>query len=249
MPAMGSGDYRQVGKAGDWGSTQAMTGLGGKLYLVAGGDLYRLHPGTGDYEKLGGGGWKTKFLVPVLGKLVSIEEGGTVYALSPRDGSYEQLSGDGEWAGTVAATSVRDTVFTRSESGSLYAYKARFRTYEQLGSGTWTSRLLAGTTDGLFTADNSVLALEESGSLYAVNAGTGEFRALPGGWGTTRAMVGIGGALHTSDKGGAFYTLDVVTGTYGQLGGESSWKTRLLAAAAGRLYSLEESGTLFEIEP
>jgi hypothetical protein len=246
---MGSGDYRQVGKTGDWSGAHTLVAMGGKLYTVASGDLYRIYPGDGSYEKLGGGGWKTRWLATGLAKIVTLEESGTVYVISVEDGSYDKASDDGAWAGTRAATSLRDTVITRDDQGAFWKYKPRFKTYEKLpASGTWKSRLLAATTNGLFTDYNELLAVEESGSLYAIHIGTGAYRELPGSWGSTTAMVAKGGTLYTADKSGALYAVDVETGTYGQLGTESSWKSRALAVTGDRLYTLEESGTLYEIE-
>lgn len=238
-----------MGRTGEWGSAQAWTGHAGRLYAVASGDLYVIEPWSGEYRKLGGGGWKPRFLGSVLGSLVSVEESGTLFLISPEDGSYAKASKDGEWTTTVSATTVRDVLYTRDQNGSLYAVRPRRGGYDKLPvEGTWRSRLLAGTGDGLFTRDNLLVTLEESGSLYTVDPTSGAYHQLPASWGTTRAMVGLGRRVLTADAGGALYAVDVRAGTYGQIGNLSTWKSRLLTTAQGKLYTLEEAGTIYEIE-
>jgi hypothetical protein len=247
---MASGDYRQVGASGDWASTTALVGHAGNLYAVSGGNVFQLSPWDGQYQKLGGGGWNPRFLFSSLGRLVSLEASGTVFTLSPQDGSYEKASGDGAWASTAAATAVRDTVLTCGTNGEMWRYRPRFGDYQKLPvQGTWASRLMAATTDGLFTNECTLVTIEQSGSMYAIDLASGAYRQLPGSWPNARAMVGMGGAVYVADASGGLYAIDVATGNSRQIGNSNGWKTRLFAAVNNQLFSLEESGTIFAVEP
>lgn len=219
---MARGDYRQIGNANDWAGATAFVGLAGNLYAVASGQLYRIHTHDGSYEKLGGGGWKTRALLANLGTLVALEESGTVYTMSPGDGSYEKVSGDGEWASTRSASSCRDWVITNDNGGALYWYKARHRQYDKLPvQGSWKSRLIGATSDGLFTRDNAILTVEESGSMYGMDLASGEYRQVSGDWSGAKSLVGLGRFVYCGDGGGKFYVVDPRAGTYEELGGSS----------------------------
>jgi outer membrane protein assembly factor BamB len=62
-----------------------------------------------------------------------------------------------------------------------------------------------------------------------------------------RAAVALGERIYVAGGDGRLRAVDVASGTIEELG-EPRWQTRLLAAAGGRLYAVEEDGRLYAIE-
>src|SRR5438128_99864 len=96
-------NWKQIGAAGEWSHTVAMTGMNGHLWSIeADGTLY-VTDLSGSYAQVGPKGFfaHVTMLEGLDGKLYTIEQG-TLYATDPAKGVWSQLGQKGEWANTVA---------------------------------------------------------------------------------------------------------------------------------------------------
>lgn len=244
-----AGEWKQIGGECEWKNTQACVGQAGALYAISSGVPYRIYTHDGSWVKVGeSSGWAPRFLLGGLAKLYSLEESGTVFEIDPFTGAYVKVSEDGQWGSTLSATTVRDSVITCDQDGSLYRYMPRRRTHEKLPvAGTWRSRLLAATNGGLFTNDNALVTVEESGSMYAVDLATNQYGQVDGDWAGTRTLVGCGHLVYAFTEAGFLYAIDPRAHTWSQVGETSTWKSRIACTVGGRVYTLEESGTFYEV--
>ncbi len=250
-----AGEWKQVGGSGEWANTQACVGLGGKIFAISSGLVYRIDP-SGSWEQLGdSSGWEPRFLLGGLAKLYTLEGSGTVFEIDPFSGLYEKVSNDGQWASTLSATHLRDTIITCDQDGALYRYSPKKRSHERLPvEGTWKSRLLGATNAGLFTNDNAVVTVEQSGSMYAINLASGQYAQIDGDWSGTRVLVGLGASVYAITHSGGIYAIDPVSHRWSQVGTANTWTSRLACATKGTviaskasLYTLEDSGTFYEV--
>lgn len=250
-----AGEYQQVGGTGEWANAQACVGIGGRIWAISSGLVYCIEP-TGTWQQVGdSSGWEPRFLLGGLAKLYTLEGSGTVFEIDPFTGGYEKVSEDGQWASTLSATSLRDTIITCDQDGTLYRYSPSERKHERLPvEGTWRSRLLGATSAGLFTNDNAVVTVEESGSMYAINLGSGQYGQIEGDWSGTRVLAGVGARVYAITHSGGMYAIDPTSHTYSQVGSASTWTSRLACgtkssadASKPNLYTIEDSGTIYEV--
>src|SRR5262249_47061444 len=153
--------------------------------------------------------------------------------------SYQQI-GDGDWSRTTAAACHRGRVMA-VDNGSLYLVgDQRYDDggYRRLGDASWQTRFLA-------SAGERLLSFEDGGSLYAIDR-EGGYEAVDGNWSNTSAAVGLGDAVYAC-CGGTLYKVDPTSGAYDTLSAES-WSSVLLLGLGGRLYSVENSGSLYAID-
>ena len=69
-----------------------------------------------------------------------------------------------------------------------------------------------------------------------------------GAWKGTTHGATIGDKLYTVEaSSGAFYETDLTTGTWKQIGKPDYGNTKFLTAANNKIYTIEKSGTLYEI--
>jgi hypothetical protein len=142
-----------------WGTTIAATAGGDSIFVISrSGMLYRVQPSDGSYQEIEGEFADTQLLVAAGGALVSIEPNGRMYRISAKDGTWEQY--DDSWHHCRAAAGDDHTLYVVS-GDQLWAMDVKTGTYEQIGTDSWGSRLLAVMGGALYS-------LEPDGRLYRV---------------------------------------------------------------------------------
>jgi hypothetical protein len=255
------GSSRVVGPAPDWETTVAGVFLDGDLYTAE------------DYSKLwetdlAGGRRRavgkpefvsTRLLAAGGDTLYGIKDDG-LFAFRPADGTWKRLGPTVWWGGSVAATVLKDRLYTidldwRSgeKRGVLYATDLASGKYEPVGQPEFS------TTDFLVTAGDKLYCLDWDGSLYAVNPADGTWRSVgTRGAAGAAAVAVLKGRLYTIElfssggkNQGLLYERDLTSGKQKAVGGPDFGNTRLgfLFAAGDALYSVEKDGTLYAINP
>jgi hypothetical protein len=244
LPAQ-AGSWKAIGKAGDWAGTIAGVALDGKIYTVeSSGALFVTEPASGAWKQVGKSDFaNTRFLFASGGILFSIEKDGSLYAISPGDGLWGRLGKMGDWAGTIAGVAAGNRLFTVDASGALYV--------TDLATGSWkgVGKSDFANTKFLFAGAGRLFSIEKDGSLYAINPADGSWQRVgaAGSWAGTICGIGAGDKLLTVEAGGALYETDTAGGVWKQLGQPAFAATRFMFFCGGMLYTIEKSGSLYQV--
>ncbi len=241
-----AGSWRTIGKPGSWVNTSFAVGSGSSLYTIeTSGALYNTTASTGTWAQVGKPDYgNTTFLFASSSKIYTIERSGTLYEITPSTGAWKTVGSAGAWVGTMAGVILNDALYTIERTGALYKTNLSNGTWVQVGKAEFanTKYMLAGSTY-LYT-------IETSGTLYQVDPSSGGWKQIgsSGAWkGTTHAAT-IGDKLYTVETAsGAFYETDLTTGSWKQLGKADYMNTKFMTVANGKIYTIEKSGTLYEI--
>jgi hypothetical protein len=237
--------WKQIGEAGAWKRTIAGTAMDGLIYTVEqSGALYVTDPATGKWRRIGSGDFHgTRHMFAVSPDLYTIESSGSLYQVKPASGSWKQLGPAGAWKATIAGTILDGKLFTIESSGALYVTNLETGTWKQIGTSEFHGTL------HLFAAGSDLYTIESSGSLYHVNPANGSWRQVgpAGAWKATIAGAVLDRTLYSVETGGGLYATDPTTGGWKQIGGPDYAGTRFMFATAGRLYTIESSGSLYAV--
>lgn len=235
----------QQSSPGAWASTVTGVGLGRRLFTYEeGGKLYSTS--TQGQWKVLGDDYATRLLFADgtnQGFLYAIEESGTLYKIDPDSGEWEQLGEDGAWDDVVAADAVNGTVYFVDEDGLLQAGDPTSgEDFEELGEGY--------DTDALWVWQGYVYVLETDGTLYKVNTHDGEYEQFgdEGAYDDTLAATMHNGVFYAIEDDGALGATRLEDGAYEELTGADLSDTREIFSAGGKLYVIDDVGTLFSLE-
>ncbi|HWA97086.1 MAG TPA: hypothetical protein VG713_01275, partial [Pirellulales bacterium] len=243
-------EWQRLGLAGDWYGTIAAVSLNDWIYTVErGGGLYRTNPYTGQWTQVGYAEFgNTAYLFAVGDWLYTIEYDGSLYRVSPGNGAWEKLGPSGGWLNTVAGVGYpfdahSGAILTAESGGGLYATSTDGY-WMQIGTPVFNNTLSMVVLNGwLYT-------IETSGSLYQVNPVNGSWRQIgePAAWLGVIAAAALDGSFYTAESNGYLYQTNPETGERAHLGGPVFGDTTLMVAAAGALYTIENSGSLYRID-
>ncbi len=240
-----AGSWKEVGKAGDWAGTIAGVALDGRIYTVeSSGALYVTDPSAGTWKQVGNKDFaNTQFLFTAIGKLFSIEKDGSLYAISPADGSWNGVGKAGSWVGTIAGVALNNKIYTVETSGALYVTDPATGVWKQVGKNDFAN------TKFLFAAANKLFSIETDGSLYAISPADGSWKRLgqAGSWAGTICGIGAGARILTVEASGSLYDTDTASGVWKQLGQPAFAATRFMFMCDGSLYTIEKSGSLYQV--
>jgi len=242
-----AGTWRAVGTPGAWVNTSFAIGSGTNLYTIeTSGALYSTVASSGIWTQMGKPDYiNTSFLFASSSKLYTIEKSGTLYEIIPSTtATWRALGTPGAWIGTIAGVVLNDVLYTVEKSGALYKTNLSNGTWSQIGKAEFANtRFIIAGSSYLYT-------IETSGTLYQVDPASGAWKQIgaSGSWkGTTHAAT-IGNKLYTVEAAtGVFYETDLSTGTWKQLGKADYANTKFMAAVNSKIYTIEKSGTLYEI--
>ncbi len=245
--SFGSGEWKQIGKSGDWGKTRGGAVIGTTLYTIeSGGHLYATELPSGAWKKIGGADYaNTKFMIAGTDALYTIETSGTLYKINPKDGTWGTLGKPGEWSKTIAATIHQSKLYTVESSGVFYVTDLATGGWKKLGKPEFANTVV------IVSAGDSLFTVERSGSLYKINPATAAWKSIgkPGDWKDTIALTTLNGKLFTVETNGGLYVTDPNTGAWKPVGQPEFGNTAFLWGAGNMLYSVEASGTLYGINP
>ena len=92
-------------------------------------------------------------------------------------------------------------------------------------------------------------SIEKDGSLYMISPINGSWKQIgqKGAWVNTIKGTILGDRLLTVESNGALFETRLSTGVWQQLGKNDFANTKFLCSGLGKIYSIEASGTLYEI--
>lgn len=198
---------------------------------------------VGDRTRLGQAGeWKgTTLAATENNRLYTIDQSGALYVTNLSNGKWKQL-GKAEFANTRFLFAVGQTLYTIETDGSLYRVSQADGSWSRVGqAGVWKDTI-AGTT-----MNGRLYTVERSGILYESNPATGVWKQVgKAEFARTRYMFGAEGSLYTIENGG-LYRVNPTNGSWGLVGKAEDWSgTLAIATMAGRLYSANKAGMLYE---
>lgn len=240
-----AGSWRTVGKAGEYSSTFRFAGGGDYIYSIEQmGSLYKITASSGSWTKIAANFENSKFLICSTTKLVSIEKNGNMYDINQTSGEWKQVGKTGDWADAIASAIIGETAYVIDNAGTLYKVPLSTGYWSKVGKSEFggTYMLLAGST--------KLYSIENSGTLYEIDPETGSWKQIGNSeayGGTTHATT-IGNKLYTIEAAsGILYETDLFTGNWKQIGNADYQATKFLTTANGKLYTIETSGTMYEI--
>jgi outer membrane protein assembly factor BamB len=151
--------------------------------------------------------------------------------------SWRQLGPPHAWKDARAAVALDGLIYVAGTDGALSVVDAQTGQQRTRAAGGGQTRLLAAAGGRLY-------AFDEAGPLYALSP-DGSSERLDGDWSEARAAVG---ADRLYVAGGPIWALDTDEHAVTRVG-DATWHTELLLAAGGSLFSLEEDGSLYRIDP
>ncbi len=160
-------------------------------------------------------------------------------------GTWKLVGNPGDWAGTIAATTLDGKVFTIESGGALFSTDPATGKWTPLGKPDFAA------TRFMFTAGKQLYTIEESGSLYQVNPGTGAWKQIgkPNDWKNTIAIASGAGKLYSIEATGALFVTDPATGIWKSIGKPDFAATRFMLFSKGSLFTIETSGTMYKVNP
>jgi hypothetical protein len=152
-------------------------------------------------------------------------------------------------ANARAAVLAGEHIFAAGESGHLWRVAiSEGGEIATLGESGWQTRLLASAGGRLF-------AFDENGTLYEIDPVEGGFARLDRDWSTVRAACAVGpfsGEPHDEimlvAAAGHLFVIEPGGAGWHQLG-EAEYDPKLLLGDGESLYSVEENGSLYRIDP
>jgi hypothetical protein len=216
-----------------WDQTEAMANIGGFVYTVTGGSMYRFNPNDNsaayfsDYPD----GWAgTEAMVALKAALIDylyVVQAGTLWRVTIATGDVVPFSNypDG-WAGTEAMAGLGNYIYA-VQGGTLYRVHGTngevipFSDFPDGWSGTEA-----------MTASWDYIYIVQGGTLWRVNRNNGDvepFSDYPDGWAGTEAMTERSGYLFAV-QGGALWRVNTDNGDVVQIGPENWAGTEAMAA-------------------
>jgi outer membrane protein assembly factor BamB len=115
-------------------------------------------------------------------------------------------------------------------------------TWRRVGADSWAGSTAAACIRGeIFVVNGQVL--------YALNVAAGTYRrASEEAW-STRFMVSDGRSLYTIEEDGGLYRVNPADAASERIGGDDWSSTRALAALDGKLWTADERGIFYSIDP
>ena len=183
------------------------------------------------------------------------------YCVAAQTFSTKPIGQNGNWAGSLMAATCNGSLYTIDTAGQL------IRSHLGTGDKKAVNDQYYGNSVRLWGGGKNLFTLEKDGSLYRTQPETGQWSILgkAGDWINTVLAVPVYGYLYSIEKNGTLYETGgslYLIGTSGNLMQVSevdgSWKqvlppqslTNSIAAAvlSGKLFSLENDGTLIRYE-
>lgn len=239
------GDWKRIGKAGEWKGTIALATMNVRLYTIDNsGALYATDLAAGTWRQLGKAEFgKTRFLFAGDQSLYSIETDGSLYRVSSTTGAWSRVGDAGVWNNTIAGTMLNGRLYTVERSGILYETNPATGVWKKVGKPEFAkSRYIFAEGSSLYTI--------EDGGLYRVNPNDGAWGLVGKAedWTGTRAVAVLADQLYSTNKSGALYQSSLATGRWVAVGKPVFGNTTFLFVSGYQLYSIEADGSLYAIE-
>jgi len=239
------GSWKQVGGDAGWANTKQMAQINDKIYTIdQSGALYETTATTGAWKKLGGSVYgNTTFMFAGNGSLYTIETSGSLYAISTANGSWKQVGGSGAWSDTKAGVILNGKLYTAEKTGALAVTNLSTGARSTIGGADFAA------TWKMWTANGKLYTIESSGTLYEINPADGKWTQVGEDFSRKYTIAGVvfNNLFYAAQLGGELLEINLATNESKQLGTAAFGSTVFMTAGTKKIYSIESSGSLYEI--
>lgn len=218
--------------------------LNGNFYTITNNTLYKTDLSTGEQTKLGNTSFpKTQFFFGLKNKLYSLENDGSLTQIDPETGAWTSISGIGSWLRLNKIIVVKNSMYA-IENGSLYYYPVMNpQLRKQIGGSDFYDVGI------LMRTDSTLHSLIREGSIYEINLTTGKWEKIGKGrsWKYAKAGAILNNKLYTVENPSSLFETNLADGERKELDNSQFKKFKILFSDLGKLYGIENDGTLHEI--
>jgi hypothetical protein len=239
------GSWKQVGGDAGWANTMRMAQINDKIYTIDNtGAFFETIATTGVFKKIGGSVYgNTAFMFAGNGSLYTIENSGSLYAINTANGSWKQIGSAGAWSETNAGVILNGKLYTTAKTGVLTVTNLSTGAQTKLGDPDFAA------TWKMWTANGKLYTIETSGTLYEINPADGKWKQVGADFSLKYTIAGVvfNNLFYAAQLGGELLEINLTTSESKQLGTAAFGSTVFMTAGTKKIYSIESSGSLFEI--
>jgi hypothetical protein len=162
----------------------------------------------------------------------------------PARGQHRLIGEPGRFATAADAIVMNGRLYTIDQDTHLYRWDLDRVSCEQIGSGSWDTRILLATPMWL-------LHMESSGSVYVVDPNSGNHSQIgqDGAWANaTCAALSGPNELMICDDAGDIHALDITNHTHQIRSGGEGWGASNMFNGEGYVHILEPEGSVYKID-
>ena len=235
---------KQLGKSDVFFNMTFVSQVKGTLYTMNNiGEVYKTIVDSGDHVRIGNTTFKNaKLFFSVNGRIYIIENDGSMDQVDPVTGSWNVVASMGTWTLPEKTININNHLFTIENSSLIYYPLLNPRMGKQRGESNFADLGMLMKTD---TTLHSIIA---DGSLYDIDIETGIWKKILKNKSLRNAKAGavFNNKLYTSENPGGLIETSLPDGARKELDPKIQ-RARMLFSDAGKLYMIDNDGTLYEI--
>jgi len=235
---------RQIGKSKNFFSIIGAFYKKGVLYHVDNTyAVYKTSLDSGVHSRIGTVTFqKGKFIFGINNMIYIIETDGSMDQIDPVTGSWKVIASMGTWTLPVTVLTIRNHLFTIENSSLIYYPVLNTKMGKQIGESNFADK------GYLMDTDSTLHSLIADGSLYKINPETGEWKKILKNkvLRNVKAAVVVNNKLYTSESPGGLVETSLPDGARKELDPKIQ-RARMLFSDSGKLYMIDNDGTLYEI--
>jgi hypothetical protein len=235
---------KQLGKSDVFFNMTFVSQVKGTLYTMNNiGEVYKTTVDSGDHNRIGNTTFKNaKLFFSVNGRIFIIETDGSMDQIDPATGSWNVAASMGTWTIQDKALTINNHLFTIENSSLMYYPILNPRMAKQRGESNFADIGM------LMRTDTTLHSLIADGSLYDINIETGVWKKILKNKTLRNAKAGtvFNNKLYTSENPGGLVETSLPDGARKELDPKIQ-RARMLFSDSGKLYMIDNDGTLYQI--
>ena len=236
---------RQIGKSDMFFNNVSAFVVKGMLYNIDNnGVLYKTKLDSGEHSTIGNATFKNaKFIFGINSRIFVIETDGSMDQVDPISGTWNVAASMGTWTVQDKVLTIYNHLFTIENSSLMYYPVLNPRMAKQRGESNFAD------VGMLMRTDSTLHSLIADGSLYQINPETGEWKKILKNkpLRNSKAATVFNNKLYTSENPGGLIETSLPDGARKELDPKIQ-RARMLFSDSGKLYMIDNDGTLYEIQ-
>ena len=237
-------ELKQLGKSNILFNITGAFVVKGMLYNIDNtGTLYKTKLDSGEHSSIGNVTFKNaKFIFGINNRIYVIETDGSMDQVDPVTGSWNVVASMGTWTLPVRTMTINNHLFTIENSSLIYYPMLNPRLGKQRGESDFADIGM------LMRTDSTLHSLIADGSLYEINTETGAWKKILKNKVLRNSRTGtvFNNKLYTSENPGGLVETSLPDGARKELDPKIQ-RARMLFSDSGKLYIIDNDGTLYEI--
>ena len=235
---------RQLGKSNMVFNITGAFVAKGVLYNIDNtGTLYKTKLDSGEHSSIGNVTFKNaKFIFGINNRIYVIETDGSMDQVDPVTGSWNVVASMGTWTLPTITITINNHLFTIENASLIYYPILNPRMGKQRGESNFADIGM------LMRTDSTLHSLIADGSLYEINTETGIWKKILKNktLRNSRAATVFNNKLYTSENSAGLVETSLPDGARKELDPKIQ-RARMLFSDSGKLYIIDNDGTLYEI--